>query len=292
MPREQEIVCGCKANIYLRIIGRRKDGLHDLRSLFLPLDRPFDRLFIIPKSTLGIDFKCSVPDLSRDNIVLQAFELFAGSTGFGPGVSVYLEKNIPHGAGLGGGSSNAAAVLRFLNDLAGDRALPLQRLRQMSMRLGADVPFFLDNTPAWVSGAGERIQPVYVQDPRALGVLIYPDIRISTAWAYKAWDEAGLPQTRTLTNLERVYKKSLFIRDLILYNSFEGVVFQEYPELAGIKCSAFRHGASACILSGSGSAMLAFFRGRRARDRFRDRLQKRGVLSYELECSHWGVAKR
>lgn len=288
---EQEIICGCKVNIYLRIAGRRDDGLHDLESLFLPLQKPADRLLIRPREKAGIEFNCSSPELAKENIVVRAYEAFAGKTGFSPGLKVHLEKNIPHGSGLGGGSSDAAGMLGFLNTRAGGKALSPKELLRLGMHLGADVPFFLRNRPAWISGAGDCVRPVEIQKQDMAGILICPEFCVSTAWAYKSWDENGSRVPRgmqLLTNMEGVYKKSLFIRDIVLFNSFEQVVFGKYPLLARIKCSALRHGARGCVLSGSGAAMLAFFPDDRIKDGFERYLSQRGFQYYKLDL-HTGA---
>lgn len=283
---EQEIICGCKANIYLRITGRRKDGFHDLESLFLPLQKPADRLLIRPREKAGIEFDCSRPELAKENIVVRAFEAFARKTGLNPGYAVYLEKNIPHGSGLGGGSSDAAGMLSYLNARAGEKSLSPKELLGLGMHLGADVPFFLKNKPAWVSGVGETVRSVQIQKQDMSGILICPGFCVSTARAYKGWDENGSRVPRgmqLLTNMEGVYKKSLFIRDIVLFNSFEQVVFRKYPQLARIKYSAFRHGARGCVMSGSGSSMLAFFRDGRSGDDFGRYLSGLGIQHYKLD---------
>lgn len=288
---EQEIICGCKVNIYLRITGRRDDGLHDLESLFLPLSHPADRLLIRSRKKAGIEFHCSRPGLQEENIVVRAYEAFAGKTGFSPGYEVYLEKNIPHGSGLGGGSSDAAGMLSFLNSRAGEKALSPKGLLRLAMHLGADVPFFLQNRPAWISGSGECVRPVEIRKQSMSGILICPELCVSTAWAYKSWDENTdrvSPGLQLLTNMEGVYKKSLFIRDIVLFNSFEQVVFGKYPQLARIKCSALRHGARGCVLSGSGAAMLAFFPDDRIKDGFERYLSQRGFQYYKLDL-HTGA---
>ena len=155
---ETAIPVPCKVNLHLRVGARRPDGLHDIDTFFLPLAEPADALFIRRFDEPGdIDFTCSDPSLETDdNLVVRAYRRFTERTGYAPRLEVGLKKRIPHGAGLGGGSSDAAALLRYLNDRAADRALSEPDLAALALTLGADVPFFLLDEPARATGVGER----------------------------------------------------------------------------------------------------------------------------------------
>ncbi len=291
----QTIRCGCKVNLYLRILGRRADGYHNIESLFLPLDYPSDEMIIYPGDYRGIEFSCSLPRLEEGNSVFRAYKEYSRHTGFNPPLKVYLKKNIPDGAGLGGGSSNAAGMLWFLNLKAGEWGLSWSRLVDLAGNLGADVPFFLVNEPARVTGIGEVIQPVRMHCGHFWAVLVCPEYQVSTAWAYRSWDENPSdtgPGMQTLTNWEWKDNKSTSIRNIALYNSFEHVVFPGFPQLARLKMIAYSFMASGCVLSGSGSSLVAFFREERAQRGFCTYLHKRGVRFYKFHISRWGVAKR
>ncbi|MDZ7762666.1 MAG: 4-(cytidine 5'-diphospho)-2-C-methyl-D-erythritol kinase [Desulfovermiculus sp.] len=254
---------GCKANLYLRILGRRDDGYHRLQSLFVPLARPSDRLTIGNTPNPGLELTCTYPELSgEDNILHRAYAAFACQTGWRPGISVHLEKNIPHGAGLGGGSADAAALFKHLNAICPqDNSLTQAKLLQVAQEIGADVPFFLSNTPAWVQGIGERIRPVRMAYASGWLVVVCPDVQISTAEAYKAWDRA---EARARTGQGRAgtdpkYPNPLCSRGQILWNDFESVLFPIYPELIRLKTKLLRCGAQGAVLSGSGGSMVGLF---------------------------------
>jgi 4-diphosphocytidyl-2-C-methyl-D-erythritol kinase len=293
---------GCKVNLYLRITGVRADGYHELDTLFLPLPEPCDLLHVAPRPETGIAFTCTEPDVDPiRNTVVTAYERFAATTGFRPGLAVHLEKHIPHGAGLGGGSADAAVVLRHLAALCAQQApgaAPTpEALRAMAAGVGADVPFFLMDGPARASGIGEVLTPLAPGELAGLGlagmhlVLACPPIRVSTPWAYRAWDAANIPasgkmpesgldpardtpaltgnQTMTgqrakslrpcLTS-ESLEDRNPLSRGPWLTNSFEPVVFQTHATLRRTKEFLLRRGACAALMSGSGASLFALFR--------------------------------
>lgn len=156
---------GCKVNLTLRITGVRPNGWHELDTVFLPLDEPSDTLRLALRPGGGLALHCAEPGIDPENNTLtKAYRLFTEASGFRPGVEAVLEKGIPHGAGLGGGSADAAALLGWLNARAPE-PLPLPELVGLAARIGADVPFFLYNVPCRASGIGERARPV----PRVAG---------------------------------------------------------------------------------------------------------------------------
>ena len=266
MSKTYSIRSGCKINLYLKILNKRRDGYHNLDSLFYPLPWPRDNIDISLGPGSGISLRACPKNLENSsNILLRTYELFAAATGFRPGLKLYLNKNIPVGAGLGGGSSNAASFLLFLNNLNRSTALNREKLLELASRLGADVPFFLYNRPARVTGKGERVSPVSI-DLQGLHVLIIcPGIHIDTAWAYQTHDryvqDSCPPRDSVLTTRPFIDNKPLFER-ITFSNCFEKTIFAEYPGLASIKTQMLQAGASGCVLSGSGSSLCAFFRER------------------------------
>ncbi|MDE7065926.1 MAG: 4-(cytidine 5'-diphospho)-2-C-methyl-D-erythritol kinase, partial [Desulfovibrionaceae bacterium] len=178
---------GCKINLGLHITGVRADGYHELDSLFYPLPEPHDTLHIRENAVPGLTLECSRTDIDpRRNTVTRAYAAFSAATDFSPALQVVLEKGIPQGAGLGGGSADAGALLRALNAWA---PVPLREaeLVNVAAAVGADVPFFLYNRPCRVRGIGERMTPC---EPDLSGLhllLLCPDVHISTPWAYAAW---------------------------------------------------------------------------------------------------------
>jgi len=284
---------GCKGNLYLASTGVRENGYHELETLFYPVSHPHDEMEFAwgedegapgpdgrpgVQAADGLRLWCSLPGLeSASNIVVKAYEAFAARTGFRPGLAVFLNKGIPHGAGLGGGSADAAAMLGFLNGQAGDKALDAPGLNALAARLGADVPFFLMNRPAWATGIGEELMATDAGLSGMTLLVAMPEERVNTAWAYKAWDVANLPspgigetKTRspafsrdTATFLQPpcpLTIRALLHQGRILANSFEPVVFTEHPAVRRLKERLYALGASAAGMSGSGSAVYGLFK--------------------------------
>ncbi len=265
---------GCKVNLYLRITGLRPDGYHDLETLFFPLDKPCDVLRLRPGSAgSGLVLTCDRPELAgAGNLVAKAHAAFTATTGLRLDLACRLEKGTPMAAGLGGGSADAAAMLTALNALAGNAALSDEALAKVAAGLGADVPFFLLGRPAWATGKGEVLRPVSEPLTALMGatlVLACPSVAVSTAWAYKAWDErvgvGGVAETKGadesfLTISRREDNVTGRTWNGVLCNSFEDAVFPAFPELRLLKERFLRSGAAGALLSGSGSSVFAVFR--------------------------------
>lgn len=252
---------GCKINLYLEIAGRRPDGYHELRTLFYPIPEPHDSLEL-EFSGDGLALTCSEQALETpSNLVARAYEAFAGRTGFRPGVRAHLVKSIPCGAGLGGGSADAAALLGWLNAQAGNMALSGETLAGLAADLGADVPFFLENVPAWGTGIGEHLAPSAC-DLGGLHLLVaVPAQRVPTAWAYSAWDAAGQNGAPgILTSAASTAMRPFCVSGTLIANSFEAVVFPAHPSVRALKERFLSLGASASAMSGSGSAVFGLFR--------------------------------
>ncbi len=252
--------CSCKVNLYLEIGEKRSDGFHNLVSLFYPLSRPFDRLFLFPlPQDENCNVSCSREELSGDgNILVRTYNKFFQATGFSCGIYIYLEKNVPVGAGLGGGSANAAVFLRWLNSVAGKKALLESELRELAAELGADVPFFLQKKAALVEGKGEKITPCEtVLD--GWGLLVSPNLQVSTAVVYAELDEMRKKQGFCLTSsLHKQYRDKL-VSGTWMYNSFEPLVLGKYPQLQQIKEKLLVFGCNGCVLSGTGASLFARF---------------------------------
>ena len=258
---------GCKVNLSLEILCRRADGYHELATLFWPLAEPTDVLHVLPAAPgSGLQFTCSAPDLAGpENLVAKAYAAFARAAEVTLDVAVHLEKCVPVGAGLGGGSADAAAMLQVLNAHAGPRALSAPHLAAVAATLGADVPFFLQHhRPCLARGIGEVLTPVDIDLSQFILVLCCPDIAVSTARAYAAWDEAQckLPDgcNPALTSTTCARKDVIFTDAVVLFNSFEKVVLPREPRLTRLKELAYRAGAAGALLSGSGSSVFALFR--------------------------------
>jgi 4-diphosphocytidyl-2-C-methyl-D-erythritol kinase len=269
----------CKVNLSLRITGVLPNGFHTLDSLFLPLLEPHDLLHIRPGAKPGLALACSDPALDpHDNTLTRAYRLYAEASSFSPPLALTLEKGIPSGAGLGGGSSDAAVLLRYLNDRA-PQPLDEAALHAVAARVGADAPFFLQARPCRVRGTGDVLE---AHTPGLAGfrlVLVCPDVEVSTSWAYAAWDALHpSASSHDLTKRDAEAKEA----DLRFHclNDLEEAVFPAYPELARIKCELFRQGAAAAVMSGSGASLLGLFRDQRAAGEAAVFFQTRGLRTY------------
>lgn len=242
-----------KINLSFEIKGRRTDGFHEIETLMAPISLA-DRLTIeAAGSDAKIRFSCDDPSLpgGEDNLVVRAVKLFRARTGTTTGVTIALEKKIPHGAGLGGGSSDAASTLIGLNELLHAR-LPEAELLGMAAELGSDVPFFIVRSAAVCRGRGEIVTPLPLKEDFQL-LLLKPDFGVPTPWAYGRWKDSrplpdidyspqGLDGIRLVNDLERpVFEKFVFLAQLKTW-------LRRQPEVAG------------ALMSGSGSTMFAVLR--------------------------------
>lgn len=265
-----ELRAPAKLNLGLRLVGRRADGYHELEGLFLPLEFA-DVLHIdLDAEPGGIELELlgdveAIP-AGQENLAWRAARLFREASGLGGRVSLRLRKRIPSGAGLGGGSSDAGAVLRGLERLAATAT----DLLPLALALGADVPFFLDPQPAWVTGIGERIEPVAGLSSVPV-VVALPEGRISTAAAFAAWDASGaaltprspastiqelLPLRRLLAHPER---SSAGEWAEALHNDLEPTAASLCPGVTGLGRRMRELGAVAAGMSGSGPAIFGVF---------------------------------
>lgn len=257
-----------KINLCLHITGRRADGYHELESLFVPVPGLADSLEVsaAPRGT-GCRVEPELPDCPQErNLVHKAWTAYAKATGYSPDVLVRLTKRIPTGAGLGGGSSDAAAMLRWLQGKAGAAALASPELNALAATIGADVPFFLLSGPALAEGIGEKLTSVDLDLSAFTLVLAMPETHISTPWAYAAFD-ALVPLKNPvswgmdcLTSTTTANKRRVSLSPVVARNDFEIVVFQANGALRVIKEQMFRLGAVCAVMSGSGAAIAALFR--------------------------------
>ena len=273
-----------KLNLFLAITGRRADGFHDLVSVAAPVD--FGDTLEIEETAGGFALVCNDPALEIDetNLVLRAARAFAAASGWTGGARFLLVKRIPMGAGLGGGSSNAAATLRGLNELAG-HPLSDARLAEIAAQLGSDCVLFLNGGPVLMRGRGERVEALPAAATRRLKgrrVLIFkPGFSISTVWAYRQM-AAGAPhsylqvaaaEARLAAWLETSGKPA----EELLFNNMEGPAFAKYialPVLLDVLRTEF---GIAPRMSGSGSACFALLQDEAAVEPIRALIRE-----------HWG----
>jgi 4-diphosphocytidyl-2-C-methyl-D-erythritol kinase len=251
----------CKINLGLRILDKRMDGYHNIQSIFYPVNW-CDAVEIIHHSGFffegtGIQFS----SLAGTNLCEKAYRLLQEKHDL-PGIKMFLLKNIPVGAGLGGGSADAAFTLKMLNEFF---SLDLSRgeLSQYATDLGSDCPFFIENTCCLVTGRGESMIPLSIDLAGYYIAIVYPGIAVNTAWAYSEIDKKR--QSDPMNEQDQVDPGKIINsspatwRD-ILKNDFEPIVFPQYPEIEMIKTRLNNSGALYSSMSGSGSAVFGIFK--------------------------------
>ena len=248
---------GCKINLGLRILDKREDGYHNLETLFYPLAKPYDELEIEKTKEIGIHVTCNIADIDiKNNTLTKAYNLYFAQNPLSFGINVDLKKGVPHGAGLGGGSANAAIILSYLQEQS-ETPVSFEQLILIASKVGADVPFFLYNTPCYAQGIGDILVPCSFSLKGKYLLLLLPDIHISTPWAFKSLTL----YKKLLTSEKEQAKKtrSSFLGDLYFENDFEHVVFKEYLSIQKAKELMIQNGAIFSSLSGTGAALFGVF---------------------------------
>ena len=269
----RKIKAPAKLNLRLKITGRRKDGYHELSSIMVPISL-FDRLELHVVSR-GIVLQCEGIAIPTDetNLVYQAAQAFLARAEIKNGVAVKLVKKIPVAAGMGGGSSDAAATLLAL-DRIWPRALPAGELHRIALDLGADVPFFLECKPALASGIGEILKPL-TEWPSYWYVVVNPGLEVSTAWVY---GQLSLALTRGgREDINNLLKGRHFGISRVLANDLEAVTAERYPIIGTIKGHLMDAGAEGAMMTGSGPTVFGVFLTQEAAERATQHLISRRV---------------
>jgi 4-diphosphocytidyl-2-C-methyl-D-erythritol kinase len=246
-----EVLAPAKINLSLRVLGKRADGFHEIETLISPISL-YDKVEI-EKQNRWIDFSCDDPTLSTgdDNLVVRTAKLFLEHVKIKSGVSIKLEKKIPHGAGLGGGSSDAAATLRGLNQLF-ETNLTRDELSKLGSQIGSDVPFFLFESAATCKGRGEIVEPAKLKKKLSI-LLLKPAFGVASAWAYSNWQNSK--QIPGISYDAQSFDGETFANDL------ERPVFEKFVFLAQLKSWLLRQPeVGAALMSGSGSTVFAVLR--------------------------------
>ena len=257
MSSSVTVLAPAKINLFLQILGKREDGYHEIYSLIQAVDL-YDSL-TVTKSNSGISLVCDDPSLPSDssNLAWKAAKLMQDKAKMETGVSMELTKRIPYGAGLGGGSSDAAAVMKGINQLVG-LELPAGQLAVWGAELGSDVPFFFSEGAALVSGRGEIVEPVEVFQEYFV-LLIKPNFDISTKVAYQTL-RLYLTKFSAKGHINlKTSGKEFFKTIHKLGNDFQTVVAHDHPELESCMTLLRDSGAAYVALSGSGSAFYGLF---------------------------------
>ena len=242
-----------KLNIGLNIISKRADGYHNIETIFYPINL-FDNILF--EKSESDSFSCAHPALVHEgnNLIIKAKVILEEEFKTKFPLKIVLEKNIPIGAGMGGGSSDAASALHSINILY-NLNLSKEQLNRFALRLGSDVPFFLDPRPSFASGRGEALNVLdFTIDFPIL--IVNPGIHISTKWAFD-----NIKPKNPDRHLNHIFQQEIDFAKLqgMIVNDFEGVVFNKYPEIAQIKTDMLSRGAIFSLLTGSGSTVFGIF---------------------------------
>jgi len=248
-----QILAPAKINVSLKILRRRDDGFHEIETLITPITL-CDQIEIEKSdSSSEIEFHCDDPSVPAgdDNLIVRVGRAFFAATKLKRAISIELKKKIPHGAGLGGGSSDAASTLLALNELFNTN-LPRETLAKIAETVGSDVPFFIFKSAALCNGRGELVTPLRWKDKLSL-LLLKPEFRVSTAWAYSHWrDSLEIPG---VSYAAQEFAGQIFLNDL------ECPVFHKFIFLAQLKMWLLKQRkVGAAVMSGSGSTIFAVLR--------------------------------
>ena len=243
----------CKINLGLSILAKRADGYHELETVFYPI-AVSDALEILPAANLTMTQSgIAVPGDPAQNLCLKAYHLLKKDFPTLPTVQMHLHKNIPMGAGLGGGSSDGTAALIMLNQQF-DLGLNEQQLIDYASQLGSDCPFFVYNKACHATGRGEILKPITLDLSNYQFLLVHPGVHIATAWAFQQLN----PHTKS-ESIQSIIEKPITDWKKYLINDFEAPVFKAEPTLSKIKDQLYQFGAIYASMSGSGSSLYGIF---------------------------------
>ncbi len=251
---ELSIKSHSKINIGLNIISRRSDGFHNLQTIFFPVSL-HDIIKIKRADNFNFTSNDNLISDDKNNLIIRAHKISEETSGKKLNCHIFLEKNIPIGAGLGGGSSNAASVLKGLNELF-ELNLSHSELKEMALELGSDVPLFLEKLPAYAESRGEIIQPVKINFSGYL-LIVNPGIHISTKSAFGKI----VPRMPEVSLKDLIINGEIKFDDLIKFasNDFEPIVFSEFPQIEEIKIRMLNFDSKLSLMTGTGSTVFGFF---------------------------------
>jgi 4-diphosphocytidyl-2-C-methyl-D-erythritol kinase len=267
-PQRLKILSPAKVNLFLNVRFRRKDGYHELQTLFERVSLCDELVFMRAKRGITIETRSKGIPKGPRNLAYRAAKLLRDRYGVREGVRIRIRKRIPVGAGLGGGSSNGASALLGLNRLWG-LGFSRRKLLKLAAELGSDVPFFILDTPfATGEGRGEILKKIDAQGLKIWHCIVKPPFSISTKEAYGALPPSSLtPQKSSATMLLRSLKKGRLDLSKLLRNTLEDTLSKRVTTILEIKKELLRQGARASLLSGSGSAVFGIFQSRKKAER-------------------------
>ena len=247
-----------KINIGLNILGKRPDGFHDLQTIFYPIKiNDIVEIISAPEGDEAVTYSQTGIEIDgdvNDNLCIKAYTLLKKDYPTIPNIELHLHKNIPMGAGLGGGSADGAFTLQLINKKY-NLDLSDEMLLKYSLQLGSDCPFFIYNKPCFATGRGEVLKNITLDLSAFKIVVINPGIHINTGWAFKQ-----LNLQTTQHNLEEAILQPIDHWKTVIINDFEEAVFTAHPSIAAIKSTLYNHGALYASMSGSGSTVYGIFK--------------------------------
>ncbi len=273
-----KVNANAKINIGLTILNKREDGYHNIETTLSTISLS-DKL-LLERSEKGITLVSpglKIP--SEENLCYKAAQLFLKTYDIDEGVKITLQKNIPIGGGLGGGSSDAAGVLKGMREVF-NLNIPDEELMKLSREIGCDVPFFIKGGAAIARGVGDELK--FFKLPKMHLVIYYPGYPIATKWAYEEYDKSTLTSGIEVDNI-LMQKKKKVRTGLNIVNDFEKVVFKAHPDLLDIKTNLLRAGAFMVSLSGSGSCLYAVIDEKNIRKSVIKYLSSIGAMYFEAE---------
>ena len=245
-----------KTNLFLRVLGKRQDAYHELENVFVPVLGLYDDVELLPCND-GISFQVEGETVSagKDNLCIRAAGAFSHASGIALNIGIYLRKRIPIAAGLGGGSSDAAAVLLLLNERYGN-PLSIEQLKALASGLGADVPFFLKPEPTLGTGIGDILRPICINVKFAL-LIFTPCFPVPVKWTFSHLP-SNLPEKPCLNDfLEAAKGEDVHSFAQMCRNDLEAPVFRKFPLLCAMKDCLLENGALTVHVSGSGPSLFA-----------------------------------
>ncbi|HEY6436888.1 MAG TPA: 4-(cytidine 5'-diphospho)-2-C-methyl-D-erythritol kinase [Ignavibacteriaceae bacterium] len=243
-----------KINLGLNVLRKREDDFHDLETIFLPLLLS-DKITFIKSDKLELKSNSEFLNKLSNNLVFKALKLLEEHTKRRILLNIYIDKRIPIGGGLGGGSSNAAITLKIVNKMF-ELGLELKDLTRLALELGSDVPYFLNPVPALAESRGEILHPLNIELPYPI-LIVNPGIMIDTAWAFKKIKPA-IPINSLRNILNNEFTDLEYLKENVT-NDFEKIVFKEFSEVREIKDNLYLQGAQFALLSGTGSTVYGIF---------------------------------
>jgi len=275
-----KIKASAKINVFLCVIRKRTDGYNEIETVFLPVENPCDIVELRESRDGKLSVTCSVPELSGcKNLCHKGANAFAKSAKIRPSWKIRIRKNIPVAAGLGGGSSDAAAVLKLLQKKYPE-IISETEIIKLASKIGADVPFFLNPVPSIATGIGEKLKPLDVKCKIPV-VLVFPKFPVSAKWAYENRIKSG-SRINSRDMVSAIKENDLEKISLLLRNDLAPALWKKFPILTILKKALSKAGALGVEVSGSGSSLFAIAESAKSAELIAKAMNKR--FKHSIVC--------